>query len=357
MKKNNCLEGIRLIACVSIFLCHFRGAFLPDWSYWGDGTPLRILTADNTVVRLLFTLSGFVISYNYLINGNDRKGVPADIIKRYFRLAPPIIFSNVIVYFLMKAGLMYNISAGILSGSDTFLASFNNFTPSIQGCLKEALYSCYFYGANDYIGPLWIIQYEFLGSILVLGAICVCGDGKLRSLFYLIFMLFYGTSYYSYFVLGMIVCDLYRDKNVSTTLQEHRGLNNICFFIGLWLVTMVDITDAFSCYFWGFGTVIFLTTLINSSWGERALGGRILRKGGDLSYCFYIVHWPVIECFSSAYYIWAVGKGIDPRISILTNLVGTMVIIFLAAYFLNIYIEKIGKEITKYITNYFTLKA
>ena len=82
-KKINCLEGIRTIACISVFLCHFRGAFSQEFSYWGDNTPLRILTAGNVMVRILFVLSGFVISYKYFAFQRYEE-IPLDIFKRYY---------------------------------------------------------------------------------------------------------------------------------------------------------------------------------------------------------------------------------------------------------------------------------
>ena len=177
-EKINCLEGIRTIGCISVFLCHFRGAFLPDQAIWLiDHTPLMILTAGNSVVRILFVVSGFVISYKYF-EIQRYEQVPKDMLKRYFRLAPSVIAANLFVYFLMKFGFMFHVQAAAVSGSEDFLGIFNNFTPNLVQCLKEALITCYFQGANGYIGPLWTMVYEYLGAILVLCVIYVC-KGKI----------------------------------------------------------------------------------------------------------------------------------------------------------------------------------
>lgn len=222
-EKINCLEGIRAIGCISVFLCHFRGAFLPNQTIWLiDHTPLMILTAGNSVVRILFVVSGFVISYKY-VTTQQYEEAPKDMLKRYFRLAPSVIAANLFAYVLMKSGAMFHIQAAAESGSEDFLGIFNNFTPNLAQCLKEAAITCYFQGANAYIGPLWTMVYEYLGVILVLGVIYVCRGSYLRHLFYIIVFVCF-SSYYNYFVLGMLICDIYVDQGISEILQRHRWI-------------------------------------------------------------------------------------------------------------------------------------
>lgn len=230
-EKINCLEGIRTIGCISVFLCHFRGAFLPDQAIWLiDHTPLMILTAGNSVVRILFVVSGFVISYKYF-EIQRYEQVPKDMLKRYFRLAPSVIAANLFVYFLMKFGFMFHVQAAAVSGSEDFLGIFNNFTPNLVQCLKEALITCYFQGANGYIGPLWTMVYEYLGAILVLCVIYVCKGNYLRYLFYIVMFICF-SSYYNYFVLGMLICDIYVQQDMNEILQRHRWISYGLFLPG-----------------------------------------------------------------------------------------------------------------------------
>lgn len=248
---------------------------------------------------------------------------------------------------------LYNIEAGRISGSDTFLSSFNNFTSNLMGCLKEAVGTCYFQGANGYIGPLWAIKYEFLGSILVLCMICICRNSVTRNLFYCVYLLFYYNSYYSYFVIEMLISDLYSDKLLNNILKKHKCFNNVLFCAGIWIVSMTDITDAFSYIFFGFGLIIFFITLLNSSWGGMILGNKIMRKCGSLSYSFYILHWPVIESFSSAFYLWMNEKEINHEIAIAFNLFFPIIIISLLAFLFNKYIERMGNGAIEYIGKYY----
>lgn len=346
-KKINCLEGIRTIACISVFLCHFRGAFSQEFSYWGDNTPLRILTAGNVMVRILFVLSGFVISYKYFAFQRYEE-IPLDIFKRYFRLAPSILVANIVVHVMMELGLLYNVQAGQLSGSESFLAVFNNFEPDIGLCLKEGILTCYLQGANAYIGPLWTIAYEYLGGILVLCAIYVCKNDAFRYLFYIIFLCVF-SSYYNYFVLGMLVCDIYCDKDISGWLKQHQHVNNMLFISALFIVSLIDINDDVKAtrVLFAIGMCIFLLTLLSSSWGDKVLGNRFMREGGKLSFAVYIVHWPIIESFSSKYFIWLAELGYKDGFAVVSNLLLSGLLILVVAYFFNKYVELLGQTIMK----------
>lgn len=348
-KKISCFEGIRAIGCIGVFLCHFRGAFFPQYVTCLDHTPVKILTAGNVIVRILFTLSGFVVCYKYFSKKNY-ENIRKDILKRYFRLAPAIIVAEIIVYFLMRAGLLYNIPAAEISGSVDFLAVFNNFTADFSGCLKEAFITCYTEGANGYIGPLWTIKYEFLGVILILSAMYICKDTYLRYIFYLIVFAFYNT-YYNYFVLGMFICDIYISQDFNQFLQKHQRLNNLLFIIALYIVSLFDINDTvkYTRVMFSVGLIMLFLTLLNASWSEKILGAPIMNHMGRISYAVYIIHWPVIESFSSAYYIWATNMNIDKKTVIISCFMFSFLLIIFLAHIFNKYIEIIGKGAVLFI--------
>lgn len=350
-KRINSLEGIRTLACISVFLCHFRGAFAPNTVFWFDNTPLRIFTSGNVVVRILFVLSGFVISNKHFCSQSCR--VNTDILKRYFRLAPNIIAANLLVYILMICGLMYNVEAAGLSGSQDFLALFNNFIPNLSLCLREALFTCYFTGANAYIGPLWTIVYEFLGSIMVLVIIGLCKENQtLRFLTYFL-ILFAFNSYYNYFILGMIVSELYVEGSIIVFLRSRKGINFVLFIIAFIGVCMIQIDDMnkMTRILFGVCLVLFFLTILGSSLASKILGNKVMLKGGMLSYSIYIVHWPVIESFSSWCYIKFYSTGIRLDQAVLINLILTSVIIIIVAALFHKYFENAGLGAIKYIEN------
>ena len=241
-EKRTSLEGIRAIACIGGFLCHFRGAFLPNRVIGIiDYTPLKIMTAGNPMVRIMFVLSGYVISYKYFRN-RKYDDVTIDIIKRWFRFFPGIFVANVIVYLLMKGGLLFNSEAAQLSGSSDFLGVFNQFTPNLLQAVREGLFTTYFNGANGYIGPLWTMKYEFLGSILILAAISVFKGSSLRILFYVV-TLFFFNSYYNYLIIGMLICDIFFNADINLKLQKNQWINNSVCIIAVIVICMMKLDD------------------------------------------------------------------------------------------------------------------
>ena len=346
-KKINCIEGIRAIACMSIFLYSFRNAFLPVFSYWGDVTPLRILTSGDAMIRIMFTLSGFVISHKYfLLKRYD--DIPLDIFKKYFRLAPHVLVANVVVCFMMKLGILYNSQAGKVSGSVEFLSAFNNFEPDIVLCLKESLILCFFQGKSTYIAPLWIIGYEYLGTILVLCAISICRKSDLRYLFYIVFLLFF-NSYYNYFVLGMLVCEIYCDKDISDWLNQHKKFNNWLFVISFLIISLLNINDDIKIIrvVYAIGISGFLLALLCSSWGDKILGNRFMQKCGKLSFAVYITHLPIIESFSSVFFVKFNELGYNDTFIVMLNLILTSFLIWLIAHSFFGHIERISNAIVK----------
>ncbi len=356
MKKIDSLEGIRTIGCICVFLCHFRLSFLPGESFWLiDGTPLKILTNGNTAVRVLFVLSGFVVSYKYFMTGKYEK-VPGDILKRYFRLAPPVIAANVMVYFMMRLGMLYNAQAAEISGSID-LGIYNRFEPQLAACLKEAFITCFFNGSHDYIGPLWTMTYEYQGVILVLCVISVCRESfLLRYMFYLVFLGVF-SSYYNYFVLGMLLCDIYTmqgEADINRKMREHKWLNTLVILFGSSIVCLLDIDDGSKVArtLFAMGVAMMFLGLLNSGWGEKILGSKVMRMGGKLSYAVYIVHFPIMESFSSICYIWMAERDGNRYASFLVILIITLQITIGVAYLFYRYVEEIGRKAADYISEY-----
>lgn len=349
-KRLESLEGIRILACISVFLSHFRLAFFPNTELWTDSTPLRLFTSSGDIaVRILFAISGILISCRYFKKGTY--DVRQDMLKLYFRLAPTVLAAHLLVYVLMSCGLLFNAEAAALSGSQGFLAAFNNFAPSLSGCIKEALFTCYLTGESIYIGPLWIMVYGFLGSLLVLAIIGLCrGDRTLRFIIYLI-ILFVFNSYYNYFILGMIVGELYADGAMIRWFEARKGIALILFLISLIGISMLDIDDAnkimrmlFAVYL-----AVFFLTVLGSPISEKIFGNKLMLFGGSLAYPFYVLHWPVIISLSSWLYIKLLSAGMRFGPAVLADLILSGMAAALMALLFHVFIEDAGRGAIKYI--------
>lgn len=324
-KKNNSgkiewIEGIRAIACLSVFIGHFYSAFVVP----GGGirqcvvnTPFNMLFSGSTPVRSLFTLSGIVLSYKYF-KYKEYDKILGDSAKRYFRLMIPVAGINFVVYFLMKFNLMYNVEAATISGSESFLGAFNLFIPSLKGVIKESLYSDFFNysSGSGYVGPLWTMSYEMLGSLLVLSSISILRGSYLRYIYYLVAILLFQHSYYGYFIVGMLISDLMCDNRIRNFYNKNRYNKIIVWsllFISAYFVAAVDNVDStyYTYYLYSFMLIIFFVSLANVEKVNKILENRFLVNIGKYSFAIYCIHWPVIESFSSYIYIKLVHSGAD----------------------------------------------
>ena len=362
MKKIYSIESIRAFACLGVFLCHFKGAFFPNsiWVQFLMKTPFNILFSGNTPVRLMFVVSGLVLSYKYFMR-ECYEEVPYDILKRYFRLGIPVFFACMFSYVLMKCHLMLNVEVATITHSENFLGIFNNFEPNLMLFLQEGLYGVLFLGSNAYVAPMWTMVYEMLGSILVLGLISLFRNNqKLRILFYVVFLLLY-RNYYAYFILGMIISDFICYSNIQKNWSKKKEI--ICMILvllsGLYICNPRYI-DGSWFDFWIFSIACLVmfpcfiySTTINKVFGER---NRVCMWIAKNSFAIYLIHWPVIESFSCRSYVKLLTY-FDYRIAGVITLVTSLAVVLILAETFRRFIESAAQIIGNNIVRALKVKV
>lgn len=335
-KKLDCLEGVRALACIGVVLCHLKGAFLPNLHLADvlSRTPLFYLYSGNTAVRIMFILSGFVLSYKYFRVGETHT-LERDAVKRYIRLALPAAFVTLMVFAMMRFNLLYNGPAGALTGSVDFLGNFNQFEPNFKSALREGFWGVMFQKWATYVGPLWTMTYEMLGSYLVFAVVAMLKNRRARYVFYVIYLLIF-PAYYIYFVLGMMICDLYTgEEKLNLFLQKHSfltiGLHAAAwYYIGA--VTNLDVFKWKSLLF-DLAAVLMFLTLLNSRVLDRLWGNKAGVALGKHGFSIYLLHWPVIESFSSAYLCFFLSLGFARKWIILSDILLSIPVILLVSVF------------------------
>jgi len=296
-KKINCIEGLKAICWIGVFSCCFKNSFLPYSSIWMDGTPLRFLYSGNQCIRMLFVISGFLLSYKYFTEQNYENGLK-DICKKYFYLMPAVLFTEVLVCIFMSVGGVYNLEASIISGSENFLGAYNQFKPNLFACLKEALFSTYFSGTNVYVEPLWVLKYEYLGTFLIIAVLVIFKKSSWRWLFYGVFLVAF-NGYYNYFVLGMLICDLVInceivEKIKKTYFSYTMMIGGFVFFS----LTNLNDFDKYNRIVFAIGLILFFIGFLKCDAMDKVLGNRLMVGLGEISYFAYIIYLPVIEILS-----------------------------------------------------------
>lgn len=346
MKKIKSIEGIRTIVWFGIFLCHYIGAFIPDRSWFLDKKPISFICTGHGYLEVLFIVSGFVLSYKFF-SKECYELIPRDMVKRYFRLMPPVLFCELVVYVLMRLGCYKNVEVAELVGTMPTLGTFNQFEPDILGCLKEALVVAYIRATNQYIGPLWTIRYEYIGALMILAALFVFRKTPWRWLFYVAFLIFLST-YFNYLVLGMLLCDLYVNTRVSRILEEKGIIRIIAIVSGYIIQSLAEPRDGdkLSRVVFGVGISVFLLGVLTSKRLEKVLGNRFMLEGGKLGFSAYIVHWPVIETLSCGLVLLLYGSGIPYNYMIALIFIPTFIAVLIISKLISMYIEPIGLKIT-----------
>lgn len=330
-KKLDCLEGVRALACIGVVLCHLKGAFFPNSGLAAllSKTPIHYLFSGNTAVRIMFILSGFVLSYKYFRTG-DTQTLEKDAVKRYIRLALPMAAVTFIVYFMMRMNLFYNNEAAMLTGSQTFLGAFNQFEPQLKTAFLDGFWNTLFNGASGYVGPSWTMTYEMLGSYLIFAIIAILKNKKARYILYALYLLIF-PAYYTYFILGMLICDLYTQEEwINRFLKEHSVIT-IGLHIAAWYyISVVSNLDAYrwkNMVFYVASTAMFLT-LFNNPLLDRIWGNKAAVTVAKHGFSIYLLHWPIIESFSCAYLLSLTALGYSHRWIVLSDVILSMVVVY-----------------------------
>lgn len=177
------LESLRGLAAVIVAVGHYFYGFLPAIHTAALGTPYFAFFNGGASVVFFFVLSGYVLSIGPLKTGNLGR-IVISALKRWPRLAGPVLIVSAISGILSVSGLYFNEEAGRITGSG-WLRSFNfafEGGPSLSDALYEGAFSTFFApgGSNQYNAVLWTMHYEFIGSMIVfaLVAVLLVADGQ-----------------------------------------------------------------------------------------------------------------------------------------------------------------------------------
>lgn len=188
-------------------------------------------------MNFFFVLSGFVLCWSYF-HSRDHASLKRSVIKRWPRLAGPVLITTLASYCLFKLGA-YHFSEAALLTKSPWLGTFAlsgwtpEFTPNIFKAIIQGI-TTFFSGDATYNSNLWTMQPEFLGSLVVflLGALIV----SIFSLQYVILLapLFLvwalGTNMYFFpFVLGLFLAAWMAGSSKTRTMELAIALGFFCF--------------------------------------------------------------------------------------------------------------------------------
>lgn len=297
------LDGIRGWAALFVVLFHFYKELLKGVYPEVESTWWLFFIHGEFYVFIFFVLSGEALSTAFFRTMDPGK-LDALLIKRYFRLTVPILFSTLIVYFIIHLGFDYHQAAATTLKSEGWLSRFLTGDTSFPRLIKFSLIDVYTKHTTQMsFNPfLWTMSVEMVGSLLVF---CVCyAWPRLRQPYVLTvaatLALMALGSYYSLFVAGMLIAafkaqiqiDMPR-KNRATVLASLLA-PLICLVA---LQAMHDQTVPIALYC--FMSILSVCCAQYNPIYSRFFSSRISLYLGKISFPIYLVHFGVMISITS----------------------------------------------------------
>jgi peptidoglycan/LPS O-acetylase OafA/YrhL len=366
-QRNFHLDGLRGLAALVVMLYHYLLSFYPaiftlqardshtagNIEAWIGTSPLSFMFNGNFAVCLFFVLSGYVLSLRFFSEGDlSSPGVSA--IKRYFRMAIPIICSVLISYIILKFHGYGNSGTGNITLNNFWFSKLWNVDPNISGMLGEGFIDALLNGNTVYNPVLWTMNIEFKGSLLVFCILALCGKMKNRWIIYLVLGLVFCKSYLLAFVLGMGLCD-YRYSRYYKAPSLYITVPALVLALYMAGFELISVKPASS---WGFldrtfaeqnqiyyiiGATLMLGVFIHEKRFQSALSGRVLTFLGKISFSLYLLHLILLGSFTCfVFNMLYVQNGLTYHSSVLIAFLLSFSVLIAASYYYYKYIDSMA---------------
>jgi len=175
------LDGLRGVAALAVVFCHLAFAFQPALLSGNPAqgaaaaatglsrTPLVLLWSPDCAVMVFFVLSGFVLSASVAAASGDRPVLHllALVLRRWVRLAGPILGSSLLIWAVVAAGGLRNVPAAAANGSGWLAMHFGWLAwqaNSLSDLVLQSLFGIFATATHWWNAALWTMPVEFWGS-------------------------------------------------------------------------------------------------------------------------------------------------------------------------------------------------
>ncbi|MFG1479476.1 acyltransferase [Xanthobacter sp. V4C-4] len=301
-----CLDGLRGVAACAVVVFHFFYAFTPgpfmDRARGGFGlfdTPVAVLWNGHFAVAVFFALSGFVLAAS---SPRTLREAPLLIGLRYFRLAVPALVSSVIAWAWLEGFPDAARGAQALTGSSWFRWTYQPPIPPLSQAIFEGGIGVFLNGTTRFNNPLWTMQTELLGSLLIYGAYAVF-KGRWRTPALTVGLVGFALSglfSFAAFCGGALIFEQrhrLRDLPVTGAMLGIAGL-----VLGATYPGHTDgpgLLAALQSQLGGegfrqAGAVLLMLAVLTTPWLRGTLERPAMQRLGALSFPIYLVHVPLI---------------------------------------------------------------
>jgi peptidoglycan/LPS O-acetylase OafA/YrhL len=324
------LDGLRGILAIIVFLHHFFYAFYPDIIFGGQYfeeylkpgwsfdkimafTPLNLFFNPGMAIHFFFFLSAYVQSYHYL-KDPDLTILQKSFLKRYFRLAVPVLVTLLLIYLFHSLHLVSKYQVPKNPITEGWTSSMLPNSLKILVLIKHALLDS-FITTSRYYQVLWTMPIELMNSYLVLIILFVTHNLKNRAwlfFFWLLVQLFVLRSYYgAAFTAGLLICYSQINLEWFTKFFNSKPVKLFCFVTGIYFasypfigyqnstnnglyapISFFEKYPHIISYF--IGDLLLFCFVLHSNKIKNLLSHRIFRFFGDISFMLYLLHLLII---------------------------------------------------------------
>lgn len=310
-----CLDGLRGVAACAVVAFHFFYAFTPalfaDKARTGFSlfdTPLAVLWNGHFAVAVFFVLSGFVLAASAPRSARE---APLMIALRYLRLGVPALASSILAWAWLTGFPDAAREVQALTGSPWFRWTYQPPIPPLSQAIWEGAVGVFLNGTTRFNNPLWTMQAEFIGSILIYGGYGVL-RGRARPAAMVLGLLAFpvlGLFYLAAFCGGALVYEL------RPRLGDHLRLGLALALAGLVLGATFpgrapgdDLVSQLAATLGRngpcqAGAILLLVAVLITPPLRRFFETAPLQRLGELSFPIYLVHVPLIVAPASALFV------------------------------------------------------
>lgn len=375
--KINWVAGLKGSAAMLVFIHHFFLLFYPAFcngsidasktstfiDYKISKTPFNILGwGGSFAVSLFFIISGFLVAYSYYVK-SDRKIKAKSVIGRYFKLMFPILFSSLVVFFIVKTNL-FRTSSLVEGYKSIGLGNhYGSFKLGLLDVVGECIYGVFASGGAYINAPLWTMQCELFFSVILMLYLSVFGNNKKRAWLYAITLVFSFNSYYFCFIAGCIICDILYNKKEWFDKINKWDFKLILLISGLYFASFTYVAKGnlyiffrnvenldINMVYHNIGGVLIFLFFVLSKTGQKILSLKPFVKLGDLSFVIYAFHWVLIHSMSM-FIVYKLFPYMKYIYACLISLGITSVVLFAMCIYFDGYIKRWTSFLTKKITN------
>tara|TARA_A100001234_G_C12609398_1_gene378706 strand:- start:127 stop:1209 length:1083 start_codon:yes stop_codon:yes gene_type:complete len=269
--------------------------------------------AQGLFVQLFFTLSGFVIAYNYYNTLINFKDLSIFMLKRFKRLYPLHLFFLILFLLIELVKYILISNFDISSNNQPFE------TNTVKNFFLNLFFIQHFDNQNSFNGPSWSISVEMM-LYLSFGLILLLLIKKnlflsLNFIYLIFFIIFlnatYGdtksiTAYYSgmySFCIGYLFYILYEKRKISSFLKSKNYFDILFyFFLSIFLLEIFYFHFLKQDYLYSiaFGLMIYYSCFLdNNFFLFKFVFNRFFVFLGKISYSIYMSHLFVFFMFDN----------------------------------------------------------